>query len=124
MTAEVLARTSPSLCDLLIVLAAGAAGAYAVVRPDISAALPGVAVAVVLVPPLATAAFTLAIGHSALAGGALVVLGANVVAILLVGALLPLACVFVPAGRREAAQHGVGSLWSSSSSRPRRWPRR
>jgi uncharacterized membrane protein len=51
-TGEVLARTSPNLLDLMIALASGAAGAYAVSRKDVSAALPGVAIAAALVPPL------------------------------------------------------------------------
>ncbi|NIN68813.1 MAG: DUF389 domain-containing protein, partial [Anaerolineae bacterium] len=52
VSGEILARTSPNLLDLLIALASGAAGAYAVSRKDVSAALPGVAIAAALVPPL------------------------------------------------------------------------
>ena len=52
---EILARTRPSLLDLGVALASGAAGAYAVCRKEVSAALPGVAIAAALVPPLATA---------------------------------------------------------------------
>jgi uncharacterized hydrophobic protein (TIGR00271 family) len=51
LSAEILARTRPDLRDLIVTLAAGAAGAYATVRRDVSASLPGVAVAVALVPP-------------------------------------------------------------------------
>lgn len=50
--AQVSARTSPREIDLVIALAAGAAGAFATGREDVSDALPGVAIAVSLVPPL------------------------------------------------------------------------
>ena len=49
---QILARTKPSLLDLAIALASGAASAYAPSRRQVGAALPGVAVAAVLVPPL------------------------------------------------------------------------
>lgn len=51
-TAEILARSEPSILDLLVALAAGAAGAYALSRKSIAAALPGVAISAALVPPL------------------------------------------------------------------------
>lgn len=48
---EVLSRTAPDIRDLVVALGAGTAGAYATVRKDVSSSLPGVAVAVALVPP-------------------------------------------------------------------------
>jgi uncharacterized hydrophobic protein (TIGR00271 family) len=51
---QVLARTRPTFYDLLIALAAGSAGAYTITRKE-SGAIPGVAVAVALLPPLASA---------------------------------------------------------------------
>src|SRR4029450_3087267 len=48
------ARTAPGLLDLGVALAAGAAGAYVAARRTGADALPGVAIAVSLVPPLAT----------------------------------------------------------------------
>jgi uncharacterized membrane protein len=65
-----------------VALAAGAAGAYATVREEVSAALPGVAVAVALVPPLATAGLVLEAGQVELAKGALLLYLANLVAIM------------------------------------------
>ncbi|HEY9874891.1 MAG TPA: DUF389 domain-containing protein, partial [Candidatus Obscuribacterales bacterium] len=49
---EIMARVSPTLIDLGVALAAGAAGAFAKSRKSIADALPGVAIAVALVPPL------------------------------------------------------------------------
>ena len=48
LPAEVLVRTHPSPIDLIIALAGGLAAAYAMTRPNISAALPGVAIATAL----------------------------------------------------------------------------
>ena len=46
ITPEVKARTSPRILDLVVALAAGAAGAFALGREDVSDALPGVAIAI------------------------------------------------------------------------------
>ena len=59
LTNEVLARTAPDARDLVVALAAGLAGSYATARPDVSSSLPGVAIAVALVPPLAVVGMTL-----------------------------------------------------------------
>ena len=53
-TQEMLSRTGPTLLDLLVATLSGVAAAYALCRRNVSAALPGVAIAVALVPPLAT----------------------------------------------------------------------
>ena len=68
---QITSRTSPSLLDLAIALAAGAAGAYGVSRAESTDALPGVAVAIALVPPLAVVGITLHAGDLGQAGGAL-----------------------------------------------------
>ncbi len=81
LTSEVLARTSPNIQDLVVALAAGAAGAYATVREDVSSSLPGVAVAVALVPPLGAVGITLEAGDRALAWGALLLYLTNLTAI-------------------------------------------
>ncbi len=93
---EILARTGPTLLDLGIALAAGAAGAYALVRREVSDALPGVAVAVALVPPLATVGATLAFGRPDLAWGALLLYLTNLAAIVLIGAIVFILTGFVP----------------------------
>lgn len=82
LTSEVLARTQPDIKDLVVALAAGAAGAYATVREDVSSSLPGVAVAVALVPPLASVGMALERGDETLAVGALLLYITNLAAIL------------------------------------------
>lgn len=90
VTAEELSRTEPRLRDLSIALAAGAAGMYSVVRKDLSSVVPGVAIAVALVPPLATVGLTAELGEWTLARGAALLYLVNVLAIVLaaVGVLL------------------------------------
>ncbi len=99
LTAEALARTRPDVRDLVVALAAGAAGAYATAREDVSGALPGVAVAVALVPPLATIGVTLELGRYDLMRGAMLLYAANLFAIVLVGVIILVAAGFVPVTR-------------------------
>lgn len=60
--AEILARTNPTLLDLGVAIAAGAAGAFAMTRRSIASALAGVAIAVALVPPLCVLGIGIALG--------------------------------------------------------------
>jgi uncharacterized hydrophobic protein (TIGR00271 family) len=59
---EVRARTFPGLLDLGIAVAAGAAAGYILPRRSTIGALPGVGIAVALVPPLATVGITFELG--------------------------------------------------------------
>lgn len=82
---QVMARTSPRLLDLVVALASGGAGAYALSRVDIADALPGVAIAISLVPPLNTVGILLAGDERGLATNAFVLFLTNFGAILLAG---------------------------------------
>ncbi|MDQ6715812.1 MAG: DUF389 domain-containing protein, partial [Actinomycetota bacterium] len=99
VTPQILGRTSPGMVDLVVALAAGAAGGYATVREDISAALPGVAVAVALVPPLASVGVALELGRAELAQGALLLYVANLVAIVAAAVVVFVTSGFVPTPR-------------------------
>lgn len=85
-TAEMLARGQPSLLDMGVALASGAAGAYAMARRDIPSALVGVAIAAALVPPLCTVGLALSFGEFSLAYGAGLLFLTNIVCISLAGA--------------------------------------
>ena len=85
-TGEMLARGKPSLLDMGVALASGAAGAYAIARRDVPSALVGVAIAAALVPPLCTVGLALAFGELALASGAGLLFLTNIVSISLAGA--------------------------------------
>ena len=60
---ELLARTSPTLYDVLIALFGGAAGIVALATKGKGNVLPGVAIATALMPPLCTAGFGIATGN-------------------------------------------------------------
>jgi len=98
---EVVARSKPNLFDLAVALASGAAGAYAIARKDVAAALPGVAIAAALVPPLAVVGTGLAAGDLRIAGGGGLLFATNLTAITLAGAVTLLLLGFRPAHRGE-----------------------
>ena len=60
---ELLARTSPTIYDVLIATFGGAAGILALCTKGKGNVIPGVAIATALMPPLCTAGFGLASGH-------------------------------------------------------------
>ena len=60
---ELLARTSPTLYDVLIALCGGAAGILALSVGEKGNVIPGVAIATALMPPLCTAGYGLAMGN-------------------------------------------------------------
>jgi uncharacterized hydrophobic protein (TIGR00271 family) len=93
---EILGRINPTLLDLGIALASGAAGAYALCRRDVSSSLPGVAIAAALVPPLAAAGIGLALWNGRIAGGALLLFLTNLIAISAAGGLVFLLLGFRP----------------------------
>ncbi len=82
---QVASRIGPTVVDLAIAIAAGGAGAFALSRPDVSDSLPGVAVAIALVPPLAVVGLMISQTEWAAASGALLLFVTNLVAIILVG---------------------------------------
>lgn len=63
MQSELLARTSPTLYDVLIAFCGGAAGIVAICTKGKSNVLPGVAISTALMPPLCTAGYGIATGH-------------------------------------------------------------
>ena len=88
LTLEILSRTQPTSMDLMIALAGGTAGAYAMVSPHLSVAVVGVAVATALVPPLAASGILFANGEMQLGLGALLLAFTNIIAIQFTNALV------------------------------------
>ena len=78
---EIISRTTPTLYDIMIALAAGLAGSYSMVDKRISPSLPGVAIATALVPPLAVCGLCLSEREFGHASGALLLFIANFVVI-------------------------------------------
>jgi uncharacterized hydrophobic protein (TIGR00271 family) len=115
LPAEVLSRTRPSPIDLTIALAGGMAAAFALVMPSISAALPGVAIATALMPPLCTVGIGIAMGRWDVAGGALLLFLTNAVTIAFAGMLVFFALGFAPkreAGRRVPRALAISAVFT------------
>lgn len=100
---QVVGRTSPAVADLLAALATGLVGAIAIARRDVADVLPGVAIAISLVPPLGVVGVCLGSQAYSLAAGALVLFLSNVIAMVVTGV-----AVFSVAGYRPAAVPGTG----------------
>ncbi|MFF0814132.1 TIGR00341 family protein [Rhodococcus sp. NPDC003318] len=100
---QVTGRTSPTLMDLLAAIATGFAGAIAVARRDVGDVLPGVAIAISLVPPLGVVGVCLGSGAPALAAGAFVLFASNVVALVITAMVVLFAAGY---GREAAAEQG------------------
>ncbi|NUG52929.1 DUF389 domain-containing protein, partial [Acinetobacter lactucae] len=81
ITGEILARTQPTIMDLMIALAGGAAGAFASISPRLSVAVVGVAVATALVPPLVASGILIAHLEWKSAANALILAITNIIAI-------------------------------------------
>ena len=81
ITSEILARTQPTIIDLMIALAGGAAGAFASISPRLSVAVVGVAVATALVPPLVVSGILVAHMEWKNATNALILAVTNIIAI-------------------------------------------
>lgn len=96
---QVAARISPRLIDLVAALATGTVGAFALVRSDISDTLPGVAIAISLVPPLAVTGLLIRVGRYHDAGESALLFATNVAAIVATGTT-----VFLLYGVRVAAR--------------------
>ncbi len=93
---EVISRTNPGPIDLGVALAGGLAAAFALAMPNISAALPGVAIATALMPPLCTVGIGLALGRMDVAGGAMLLFTTNAVTIAFAASLVFFSLGFSP----------------------------
>lgn len=78
---EIMQRVEPSLLHFLVALIAGAAVSYVLTQPEWSDTLPGVAIAVALIPPLATTGVGLAEGEVTIIAGAATILVLNLIGI-------------------------------------------
>ncbi|MGW9168892.1 DUF389 domain-containing protein [Agromyces sp. NPDC055658] len=86
--AQIAERATPDLMSLFGALATGAVASIALVRKDISDTLPGVAIAISLVPPLVVVGVAAESGDYAASIGSLLLFVANVAAILGTGVVV------------------------------------
>lgn len=93
---QVIARTFPGLLDLGIAISAGLAAGYIAPRRSVTSALPGVGIAVALVPPLAAVGITAHVGLGDQSRNALLLYVTNLAAIIFAASLMLLAAGFRP----------------------------
>jgi len=106
--AELLARTEPNIRDLGVAMVAGTVGAYTIVRREAAEAMAGAAIAVALVPPLATVGISLEVGRVDMALGGLLLVLANVAGVMLAGAITFMFVGFVPG---MSLANGAGQIF-------------
>lgn len=109
LTAQISARTQPTLLDLGIAIFSGLVGAVVTVSRGtrLAAAVPGVAVSVALVPPLAVAGYGIGTGwNGAIIRGSLLLYGAN-----LAGIVISAMAVFLIAGMHHPDVMAVATAW-------------
>jgi len=83
LNVEILTRSQASLAHLVIAIASGIAAAFALAKPNLSATIPGIAVSVSLLPPLAVTGIGAAMGDWRLTSGSLVLFLVNLIGIVL-----------------------------------------
>ena len=88
LSQEIAARAGPNILDLFIAFFAGISAAYAIANPNLSGALPGVAIAVALVPPITVTGIALGNLNYTVAEGSLILYLTNMVAIILGSAIV------------------------------------
>lgn len=96
ITPEISARVQPTLLDLGVAIASGIAGAYAFARESVAKSLPGVAIAVALVPPLCVAGIGIGWGDVQIITGASLLFITNLIGIALAAALTFLVLGYAP----------------------------
>jgi uncharacterized hydrophobic protein (TIGR00271 family) len=84
---QVTGRVSPSVVDMVVALAVGFVSAVGTMRKDVSSVLPGVAIAISLVPPMCVVGIMAAEGYYNDALGALTLFATNVIAMITAGIL-------------------------------------
>lgn len=88
ITPEMLARSQPTLFDIIIALACGFIGSYGFINNKVSSAIPGVAISVALMPPLCTIGIGCGLLNFKLAQGAGLLFLVNLICISLAGSIV------------------------------------
>lgn len=104
---EVLARTQPNLIALGVAMVAGGVSGFAKVRPKISDAVAGTAIAVALMPPLCVVGLSLSQGMWQFSAGAFLLYSTN-----FLGITLACMLVFVWAGYSPMTTSIQALLWT------------
>lgn len=97
---EIVSRIEPSLAYLVVALFAGIAGSFSYIKPKLNAILPGVAIAIAVLPPLSVSALGLSLGDTDILFGALSLYLVNLVGIVLAALVVFATFGFYPLRRR------------------------
>ena len=110
VTPEMLSRVRPTLLDLFVAVLAGFAGSYAMIDEKVSPALPGVAIATAIVPPLSNTGICLSLGYYGGAFGSFMLFFANFLSILLVASATFIAAGMSPSSKLKEDKQFMKSL--------------
>nr|WP_305906805.1 TIGR00341 family protein [Methylomarinum sp. Ch1-1]MDP4519512.1 TIGR00341 family protein [Methylomarinum sp. Ch1-1] len=101
VTNEIEGRLHPSTLDLLVAVLSGVAGAFAHARENIAKSLPGVAIAVALVPPLCVSGIGLGWHNLDVFYGAMLLFLTNLTGIIMAAGLAFMVIGFAPFSRAK-----------------------
>ena len=104
-SSEILARTSPTIWDVLIACFGGLAGIIGTTREEKSNVIPGVAIATALMPPLCTAGYGIANGSLSYFFGALYLFIINTYFICLTSTIVLIALEVPKKEKHHASDH-------------------
>jgi uncharacterized hydrophobic protein (TIGR00271 family) len=82
ITPEILSRAEPSLTIVMVAIIAGLAGSFALVKPQLNETLPGIAISVALIPPLAVIGIGIAQFNWSLVHGSLLLFIVNTIGVI------------------------------------------
>lgn len=85
ISSEILSRTEATLPFIMIALAAGFAGTFAFVKPQLNETLPGIAISVALIPPVAVTGIGVALLNPQIITGSILLFLVNAIGIVLSG---------------------------------------
>ena len=85
--AQIISRVTPNITDLYVALASGVVAAFAMSRDDVVDSLPGAAIAIALVPPLAVVGVCLSLESYSDAFGAFLLFLTNFFSIIIAGSI-------------------------------------
>lgn len=112
---ELLARTHPTPFDLIIALAGGGAAAYALAQKQLSAALPGVAIATAIMPPLCTIGIGISLANLEVILGAGLLFVTNLAAIAFAGIVAFVLLGFRPIYQDQRLLGLQSGVWVSAA---------
>lgn len=82
ITPEITSRAQPTLPFVIVAIIAGLAGSFALVKPHLNETLPGIAISVALIPPLAVVGIGLAQFNWELVSGSLLLFIVNTIGVM------------------------------------------